>query len=138
MKTIYKIEEDYDFNLDVLAINSHEKAYKLCWIINKNMNLNFIKTKDHVYQGNSNLRFQNFTYYNTQSETKYNILSNHSTDGCLYPNKKSINYFFLIEGGVYNKNKIIQNLTQINEILLVFELNLSNSKQITPFIVDDQ
>ena len=137
MKTIYTIDEDYDFNLDVLAINSHEKAYKLCWIINKKMNLHLIKKKDHVFQGNLNLRFQKFSYHNTHTETRYHMISNHSIDGCLDPSNKSVNYFFLIEGEVYNKNKIIQTLTQINEILLVFELNLSKNKQIIPFIVDD-
>lgn len=137
MKTIYTIEEEQDYNLDVLAINSHEKAYKICWIINKKMNMNFVKKKDHIFQGDQNLRFQKFSYYNPNTETKYHILSNHSVDGCLDLTNKSVNYFFLIEGGVYNKNKIIQTLSQINEILLVFELNLSKTKQITPFIVDD-
>ena len=39
------IEQDYDFN--VLAINSHIKAYRLCWLINQKTKFDFIKTQDH-------------------------------------------------------------------------------------------
>ena len=37
--------EEVDFF--VLAINSHIKGYKLCWELNKKLNLNFIKNKYH-------------------------------------------------------------------------------------------
>ena len=38
---------------------------------------------------------------------------------------------------IYSKKKIIESLYQIEDVLLVFELNLSNIKSITPFILND-
>ena len=41
------------------------------------------------------------------------------------------------QGGVFNTQKIIKRLNQIDDILLVFELNLSKIKSATPFIIND-
>ena len=43
----------------------------------------------------------------------------------------------VVQGGIYSKKKIIESLNQIEDVLLVFELNLSNIKSITPFILND-
>ena len=43
----------------------------------------------------------------------------------------------IAQGEVYNTQKIIERLNQIEDILLVFELNLSKIKSITPFIIND-
>ena len=43
----------------------------------------------------------------------------------------------IVQGEVYNTQKTIERLNQIEDILLVFELNLSKIKSITPFIIND-
>ena len=43
----------------------------------------------------------------------------------------------IVQGDIYNTQKIIERLNQIEDILLVFELNLSKIKTITPFIIND-
>ena len=42
-----------------------------------------------------------------------------------------------VQGEIYNTQKTIERLSQIEDILLVFELNLSKIKTITPFIIND-
>tara|TARA_B100000700_G_scaffold299808_1_gene367249 strand:+ start:3468 stop:3872 length:405 start_codon:yes stop_codon:yes gene_type:complete len=134
MKTL-RFEKDFELDFTILAINSHIKMYKLCWEINKKMHVNFVKNKNH--QTEKNQEFERFSYTNKKSETKYDILSNISNTGYLDLNNKSVNYFMLVQGGVYNKKKIIKRLNEIEDILLVFELNLSNINRITSFIIND-
>lgn len=134
MKT-FKIDEDFELDFLILGINSHTKLYKLCWQINKKLHMNFVKNKNHIK--NKNQEFERFSYTNKNSETKYNILSNVSSTGYLENNNKSVNYFMTAQGGVYNTQKIIKRLNQIDDILLVFELNLSKIKSATPFIIND-
>ena len=43
----------------------------------------------------------------------------------------------IVQGEIYNTQKTIERLNQIEDILLVFELNLSKIKTITPFIIND-
>lgn len=134
MKTL-KFNENFELDFLILGINSHIKLYKLCWEINKELHTNFIKNKNHII--NNNQEFERFSYTDKNSETKYNILSNISTTGYLESKNKSVNYFMIVQGEVYNTHKIIERLNQIEDILLVFELNLSKIKTITPFIIND-
>ena len=134
MKTL-RFNEDFELDFLILGINSHIKLYKLCWEINKKLHTSFVKNKNHTI--NNNQEFERFSYTNKNSEITYNIISNVSTTGHLEPNNKSINYFMIVQGEIYNTQKTIERLNQIEDILLVFELNLSKIKTITPFIIND-
>ena len=134
MKTL-RFNEDFELDFLILGINSHIKLYKLCWEINKKLHTSFVKNKNHTI--NNNKEFERFSYTNKNSEITYNIISNVSNTGYLDPNNKSINYFMIVQGEIYNTQKTIERLNQIEDILLVFELNLSKIKTITPFIIND-
>ena len=134
MKTV-RFNEDFELDFLILGINSHIKLYKLCWVINKKLHTSFVKNKNHTI--NNNQEFERFSYTNKNSEITYNIISNVSNTGYLDPNNKSINYFMIVQGEIYNTQKTIERLSQIEDILLVFELNLSKIKIITPFIIND-
>jgi hypothetical protein len=134
MKTL-RFNEDFELDFLILGINSHSKLYKLCWEINKKLHTSFVKNKNHTI--NNNKEFERFSYTNKNSEITYNIISNVSTTGYLDSNNKSVNYFMIVQGEIYNTQKTIERLNQIEDILLVFELNLSKIKTITPFIIND-
>ena len=133
----YKIDTEYEIDLLVLAINSHVKLYKLCWEINKKLNKNFVKIQNHTPKNTKNQSFERYFFTDENTQTEYNILSNRCDAGYLDPNNKSVNYFIIVQGGVYRTKKIIESLNKIEGILLVFELNLSKTNTITPFIIND-
>ena len=134
MKTL-RVDGDFELDFLILGINSHTKLYKLCWEINKKLHTHFVKNNNHII--NNNQEFDRFSYIDKKTETRYNILSNVSKTGYLDPKNKSVNYFMIIQGGIYKTQKIIERLNKIEDILLVFELNLSKIKTITPFIIND-
>ena len=133
----YKIDSEYEIDILVLCINSHVKLYKLCWEINKKLNINFVKTKSHKPPNTKNQSFERYVFIDENTQAEYNILSNRSDSGYLDPNNKSVNYFIIVQGGIYRSKKIIESLNKIEDILLVFELNLSKINTITPFIIND-
>ena len=45
MKTHFTLDYVEEIDFSVLAINSHAKGYKLCWNINKELQLNFEKVE---------------------------------------------------------------------------------------------
>ena len=136
MKT-YKIDNEYEIDILVLGINSHVKLYKLCWQINKKLNKRFVKNQNHIPQNTKKQSFERYSFTEENTQTEYNILSNRCNSGYLDPNNKSINYFLIVQGGLYSSKKIIESLNKIKDVLLVFELNLSKINTITPFIIND-
>ena len=94
MKTKLTLECAEELDFAVLAINSHIKGYRLCWNINKSLQVNFEKKKDHVIK--EELWFARYEYVCADG-VEYNLLANHSKKGCLIPNQKSVNFFLLVK-----------------------------------------
>jgi hypothetical protein len=137
MKTRFILECAKEVDFLVLAINSHTKGYKLCWNINKSLQLNFEKKKDHWIK--EELWFARYVYV-CDDNVEYTLLANHSKKGCLIPSQKSINFFLLIKNYYWQKEKIefLRKLRDIDDILLVFEVDTNSIKRMDRFIFDDK
>ena len=137
MKTRFILECAEEIDFAVLAINSHIKAYKLCWSINKFLQLNFEKKKDHNIK--EELWFARYTSV-CDDDVEYTLLANRSKNGYLIPSEKSVNFFLLIKNDYWQQEKIefISKLRGIDDILLVFEVDTSVIKHIDRFIFNDK
>jgi len=136
MKPHYKLDCAHDYEFVVLAINSHIKGYKLCWNINNKLGFNFEMTDAHIIS--EDLEFTRYSMRNAK-DVKFDILSNRSKKGFLIPSQKSVNYFLVIKDESWNeiKESFLSKLRAINEILLVFELDLEKIKNSNRFIIHD-
>ena len=137
MKTRFTLDSVKELDFSVLAINSHTKAYKLCWNLNKYLQLNFEKKKDHRIK--EELWFARYMYV-CDDDVEYTLLANHSKKGCLIPSQKSVNFFLLIKNDYWQQEKteFISKLREIEDILLVFEADTSAIKQIDRFFFNDK
>ena len=137
MKTRFTLKCAEELDFAVLAINSHIKAYKLCWNMNKSLQLDFEKKKDHNIK--EELRFARYMYV-CDDDVEYTLLANHSKKGHLIPSQKSVNFFLLIKNDnwQYEKTEFISRLRQVKDILLVFEVETNLIKQADRFIFNDK
>jgi len=137
MKTRFILECAGEPDFKVLAINSHIKAYKLCWNINKSLQLSFEKKKDHNIK--EELWFTRYVYVR-DNDIEYTLLVNRSKKGYLIPSEKSVNFFLLIKNDYWQQEKteFINKLRDVKDILLVFELDTSSTKHIDRFIFNDK
>ena len=137
MKTKLMLECVEEIDFSVLAINSHKKAYKLCWNINKSLKLNFEKKEDHNIKEES--WFARYTCV-SDDEAEYTLLANHSKNGYLAPGQKSVNFFLLIKNDYWQQEKteFISSLRGVKDILLVFEIETNLIKDIDRFILNDK
>ena len=137
MKTQFTLEQVDEIDFSVLAINSHAKGYKLCWNINKELQLNFEKIEDQII--NKEMMFSRY-FCTTNKGDEYNIITNLSKEGYLIPDKKSVNYFLIANNRNWlaEKKEFIDKLRENKEVLLVFELDALKSKYINRFIFNDK
>jgi len=137
MKKRFTLECAEEFDFAVLAINSHIKAYKLCWNINSSMQLNFEKKNDHNIK--EDLWFSRYTCI-LDDGIEYDLLVNRSKKGYLVPNQKSINYFLVVKNDCWEQDKqdFMSKLRNISDVLLAFELDTANLKHIDRFIFNDK
>ena len=137
MKTRFTLKCAEGLDFSVFAINSHIKAYKLCWNMNKSLQLDFEKKTDHSIK--EELRFARYMYV-CDDDVEYTLLANHSKKGHLIPSQKSVNFFLLIknENWQHEKTEFISRLRGVKDILLVFEVETNLIKQADRFIFNDK
>ena len=137
MKTHFTLEQVDEIDFSVLAINSHAKGYKLCWNINKELQLNFEKVEDQII--NNEMMFSRY-FCTTNKGDEYNIITNRSKKGYLIPDQYSVNYFLIANNRNWlaEKKEFISKLRKNKEVLLVFELEAEKSKYINRFIFNDK
>ncbi len=138
MKKHHTLECAHNYDFVVLAINSHSKAYKFCWALNKFMNLNFEITEGG-HKINENLIFTRYRAKKNNGQI-VNLLVNRSKEGYIIPSKKSVNYFLIIDKYDFfeQKESIISKLRKIKDVLLVFKLDLKKEKNSDRFIIYDK
>ncbi len=121
-----KFEIDLDFVL--IAVTTSLKDYRICYLINKYLNFNFIKTDDlavDIYPGAPSVHFSLFTYNWEASETDFYFIGNKGSDGYLVPEIKSADYFLMIRNYIDDDDleSLIMNLNKIPEIVAAVKID---------------
>ena len=135
MKTVYFLDQKPELDFDVLAINSHCKAYVLCWHINNDINTCFKKRKGIVFSKKEvysefGCRYEGFSL---------SIIQNKSKQGFLIAEKNKIDFFLKISPKMSRgqKEQFLLKLNKISKILLIFELDLQKEQEAHRFIFND-
>ena len=117
-----KLAEELNVNFSLFSIISHEKSYKLCWRINKKLQINLTRTQSIILPKSG--PFHRYEYLNENE--KIEVVSNRSLKGFLDPKDKKVSYFLKIEKPFFERKKtnFINKLNDVSEILLIFEVDL--------------
>lgn len=121
-----KFEIDFDFVL--IAITTSLKDYRVCYLINKSLNFNFIRTNDlavDIYQGAEPVLFSLFHYQWETTETDFYFIGNKGSDGYLVPEIKSADYFLMIRNYIDDDDleNMISAINKIPEIVAAVKID---------------
>ena len=135
MKTVYFLDQKPELDFDILAINSHSKAYVLCWHINNDINTCFKKKKGIVFS-----KKEVYSEFACSYEGfDMSIIQNQSKQGFLIAEKNKIDFFLKITPKMSSNQKelFLLKLNKISKILLIFELDLQKEQEAHRFIFND-
>ncbi len=121
-----KFEIDLDFVL--IAMTTSLKDYRICYLINKNLQFNFAKQADlevDIQQGSGPVFFS--LYYDSweASETDFYFIANKGSDGYLIPEMRKTDYFLMIKNYIDNDelDSIIFALNKLPEIVAAVKID---------------
>tara|TARA_B100001175_G_scaffold273728_1_gene247586 strand:+ start:987 stop:1394 length:408 start_codon:yes stop_codon:yes gene_type:complete len=135
MKTTYFLDQKPELDFDVFAINSHCKAYVLCWHINNEINTCFKKSNGIVFS-----KKEVYSEFDCRHESfDLSIIQNKSKRGFLIAEKNKIDFFLKITPKMScdQKQHFLLKLNKISKILLIFELDLQKEQEAHRFIFND-
>ena len=139
-KQLLHVDYDYDFLL--IGICSHVKDYRLCWEINKALDIKLERENDitfnlhagHADTTSSELSAHSLYFYDDEENNNYfHIISNKTSKETLITEQKQVDYFLRIKGNNnpgYSED-LIKKLRSIKIILTAYEIdpNKLKSKQ---------
>ena len=130
------LEEEFDFDFKLLGISSHVQDYRICWAINKTLDLDLIKLDEEiiirVVKGEEPITFSTYYYMNEDSEVEFELISNRYEQGYLIPEMRTADYFLKISDYFEDDlDEIIRELRKSNLINMAFEVDINSlrSKQ---------
>ncbi len=133
----YTLDNDFDFDFDLIGISCREKSHKMAWLINKNLKLKLKRVENHSIVNKKNTQEHSiFEYIDKKREESYFLIKNKSENGFIAIEQKAIDYFVLVDRTIINKtDKIIKEIRNIDSVLLAIELNILELKSKENFIL---
>ncbi|WP_347172762.1 IPExxxVDY family protein [Polaribacter uvawellassae] len=122
-----------DNNYTLIGIHSTLEEYKLAYLLNQKLNINFVKSKFSLdfENKNNNATFCIYEYENTKFSQSWFLISNQYTNHLeeistglfpsneittyLIPEKKKVDFFLKLEGD-FNSDYIAKKVEEINAI----------------------
>lgn len=124
-KKILRVNYDFDFAL--LGIITPMRAYRLCWFLNSQLEMNLEREEDLrlVNEHEEEQFFPRYYYFIEESERDFYLLGNKGTDGYLIPEQKEIDYFMLIFNMPPGEEAetLFKKIKRIQEVQSVFKLD---------------
>ena len=104
-----RLNIDYDYDIILLGISCHSKDYKLCWEINKTLNIQLIKEDNLCI----NIKYNQslFSYYkfkDVENHIIYNLIANKGIEGGIFVSEyEKYDYLFIISKNLEETDYLI-------------------------------
>ena len=131
-----KLIIDYEYDFDLYGIISTAKAYKLAWLINRQLNLHLVKEEDISFSFLNEEKLVISNYLFQTEHSNFRLLKNRSEEntpdklGYLLPELNKFDYFIMKKGIIndYNDSELLNQLQTIEEIQYIVSLDIDKIK----------
>lgn len=125
-----KLDIEYDYDFELIGISSHEKDYRICWALNKALNIELQQQEDLQIKIKSVSNYSWYLFENEEHYQEYCLVANRGNQAVLIPEQKQVDYFLMIRGVIREKEKevILQNIKQIGMVLTAFMIDPNSLK----------
>lgn len=124
------LEDDFDF--DLIGVCSSQTDYRLCWSINKSLEIGLEKGIDYEVrlkkEGDNKYSF--YEYYDEENHLEYYLIKNMSNNfKRLIPEKDQIDYFLIIKNNfAKDVATMVGKLKTIESVLTAFSFEAEELK----------
>jgi shikimate kinase len=130
-KNILVCEPEFDF--EVISLVSSVKDYRLCWLLNTQLNMDFTRVDDLIIQQTKRKGrnfFTTYGYYDEINKMNYFLITNKFEGNLLLPELKTVDYILKLEGflATEKKEELLDELKHISYLEAVFGNQINELK----------
>ncbi len=124
---------DFDSELILIGIASHQSDYRVSWAINESLNFELTQGKSIEVYVKKIDKIQQFSvfYYETENRT-FRLISNRCENGILIKKFKNIDFLLIITGKINNQeiSVLIEQLKKIKIIIATYQISFDSPRKI--------
>ncbi len=129
----YLLEDDFEYDFQLVGISCHEKDYRVCWGVNHSLSLALSKEEKVIEvfhkKSNRHSRHTLFSKVDFDTEQEVHLIANRSKSGYLIPEQKHADYLLLIKGDdIISSAEAVAKLKRISFVLTAFTIEVSQLK----------
>jgi len=130
----YILEDEYEYDFELIGICCHEKDYRLCWAINNLFKIALEKSNEciEIILNKSKNHSANFSFFKYDSEnqlTSCYLIKNKSDNHILISEKQHVDYLFMIKSSEkINYDDILVKLRTIPFVLTAHNIIVNQLK----------
>ena len=128
----HKLVWEDDFDFDLIGVCSSNSDYKLCWGINRVLDIGLSKGEDYnVFKKKEGECLHSFyEFFNEDTHEEFYLIKNQSFNyKLLIPEQDKIDYFLILKNNYsYEISDLIAKLKQLDSILTAFSFNVDDLK----------
>ncbi|MCX6268817.1 MAG: IPExxxVDY family protein [Bacteroidetes bacterium] len=115
----------------LLTFDCHLKDYKLSYLLNKKLELEFVKMED----------FRSSSFYFCRDDDRFNayyLLGNRGQEAILLPDLKQTDFILLVAGPFkkIQKDRLLEKIKDIQHVLTAFEVRFETIKNFEQLLTD--
>lgn len=131
----FRLDIEYDYDFFLAGISCHEKAYRLCWGINRALNIEMAQTEPLSIALKKNeppSDFPVFKQVNKSNDTALYLISNKAEaaetekqPGLLIAEQHQADYFFIAQGAFteHDLEQMMKSIREIPFVQLIYRIN---------------
>jgi len=125
----------------LFGVSCHLKDYRLSFLLNQYLELEFIKMEDFRTLATSQRESDNFSFYSCRDEDRFNIyhlVANRGERLALLPELKQTDFLLLVDGPFKKaqKDHLLAAVKSIPNVLTSFEIRFETIKNYEVFLTD--
>jgi len=134
---LHHLDVEYDYDFLLLAISCFEKDYRMCWLINKQLNVNLERGEDiEVEYKEGNSVHSVFTGEYEDEHCHITLIKNRDSEGILLSELAQIDYLLKIEEFPGEEDDLAQELRSISQVKAVYQIEPNDLKDKEYLIID--
>lgn len=123
-----RLTVEYDFDFCLIGIVCPEKDFRLCWMLNNQLDLKLAKTEDHTSAAG---KHSLFSYADEHLMREYYLVVNKADTGkLLLEEHQHIGYFLLVKGEMDDEEKkyFAEQIKKINTVSAAYIIDAETLK----------
>ncbi|MEO8590324.1 MAG: IPExxxVDY family protein [Flavobacteriales bacterium] len=114
-------------DVTVIGISSHVEDYRLCWAMNRSMDLTLTRRREDITmeEEGRTVHFSAFDQIDEQNIVRWSLVSNHCGKNLLLKEQKQADYFLVLDTEVADERPtLLDQLREVEFVLTTFPVDL--------------